>query len=272
VQDISQPPAQKEGEFSPSKTCSDLQEPHTDPVSLGWGRERSCTLRLGTHREGFRCRSPKLAAPSPHPYCWAGVEAKPSSRRSQSCPVTTSLRPREQQEDLDLQSQSGHPCPAAANAPNLPEIPGICSLGRGEQPVSCPLCVGVPAWCEQQMGGLAGALPGPPAIACHSRAVAQRSHRTAPRAGGHGRWRIALCVSRLISVKVKARTSPLPPSLPLSCHSNSAVLAPVRKSALGAKAQPERFPQHLHGVPSRAGTPWDHPYRITEWFGLEGTL
>lgn len=142
-----------------------------------------------------------------------GFRLSPAAEGAKSCPVTSFPRPRDQQEDLDLQSQSGHPCPAAVNAPNLPEIPGdLLALPRG---TACVVpCVG---WGEpgQRVTGPPSPTPCVPAIGHRYSAVAPWSHRAAGRAGGHGCRGMALRVSQLISIKVKARTSPpaRPPAL-----------------------------------------------------------
>lgn len=136
-----------------------------------------------------------------------GFRLSPAAGGAKSCPVTSFPRPREQQEDLDLQSQSGHPCPAAANAPNLPEIPG--DLLSGLRGTACVVpCAGGgarPEGCRV-----------PPAIAHRYSAVVQWGYPTAPRAGGHGCRGIALHFSQLISINVKARTPPRPPARSLA--------------------------------------------------------
>lgn len=62
VQDGSQLPPQKGGEFPPSKTCSDFQEPCTDPSSLGWGGERSLA-----RTRGISVPKPKAGGSFPRP-------------------------------------------------------------------------------------------------------------------------------------------------------------------------------------------------------------
>lgn len=62
VQDGSQLPPQKRGEFSPGKSRSYFQEPCTDPSSLGWGRERSLA-----RTQGISVPKPKAGGSFPRP-------------------------------------------------------------------------------------------------------------------------------------------------------------------------------------------------------------
>lgn len=168
-----------------------LQHPH---LQAGAGEEADAApgrRDLGTEAQKRSSFPPACAAGQ-------GFRISLAARAAKGRPVTISSRSQQQQEAADLQSQSGHPCTAAANAPNRCEIPGICWLGTAsvvpvgseQHPCSrgepCPdphPVLPTPPGCGA--GCCSPAAPCP-MVADGCIAAAQQKYQPAQRAGGCG--------------------------------------------------------------------------------------
>lgn len=153
----------REGSFSPAKPALIFRShTHTPYPWAAAGRGAAASTLAETRRDFSAEAQSWLLLPCSFT-AGQGFRLSPAAEGAKSCPVTSLPRPREQQEDPDLQSQSGHPCPAAANAPNLPENPG--DLLAGPRGTACVMpCAGGGATTPARSGwgSPAGGLPGPP--------------------------------------------------------------------------------------------------------------
>lgn len=144
-------------------------------------RALSCALLLNKEVEDAL----PFASSSPPAH---GFGVSPAAKGAKGSAGAIPPGPRQQQEALHLQSQSGHPCEAAANAPNRCQIPRDLQAG---QSLSEAHGVGAPPNphnahpimdpCQHT----SMLLPYVPAIAEHCSAAAQQRYHSVLRARGH---------------------------------------------------------------------------------------